>query len=398
MEIRLKITKMVIVFSLFALTICHASSAANNGIRLWGDLQPGDFGVGFRTEYFEVANEADTSDRFGRTLEAMLWYPIKQDPIASQSVGFEDYAARLHQFRDGYNSIEMTEWLSVAVTGNPHTLSEQNAAAVLRARMAAIADAPIADGNFPLVLWTMRHETQVAQSVLSEYLASHGFVVAFVRYRDTPLPLPWTIGSPEEKRQVFFQALRDLDFGLDEIGKHRNVDASRVAILNWSYAAEASSRLQMNNANVRIVIGLSSNPLSSAGVFLGPQAGVGLKIEHLSVPYVIMSERIGSDGSERAVPEILESLPAAYYLRYEDLSHGNFNVLEGMIPGVLGIDDVQPWSKGGSMARLGYESISRNTLHYLNRYLKQQPLQMATDEDLDHSGANYTLLQFGHRP
>lgn len=380
---------------LFVLTICHTASAADSSRPLWGDLQPGDHGVGFRVEFLENTNEAGASDPSGRVLEIMLWYPVKPDSGSQQAMRFEDYVARLHQFRNGYTAAELAEWLSVAVTGNPHGLSAQDAAEILHGSMAAVQNAPEADASFPLVLWTMRHETMAAQSVLSEYLASHGFVVAFVRYRDMPLPLPWTIDTLEEKQRMFSVALRDLEFGLAEIGEYRNVDASHVAIMNWSYAAEASPRLQAKNSNVKIVIGLSSNPLSSTGVFLGSKAGAELSIEDLTVPYVIMSERIGSDGKERSVPEILGSLRAAYYLRYEELSHGNFNVLEGMIPGVFGIEEVQPWSKGGLVAKTGYESIAQNSLRYLNRYLKQQKIQTASDAGPDQSGAIYTLLRFG---
>ena len=66
-------------------------------------------------------------------------------------------------------------------------------------------------------------------------------------------------------------------------------------------------------------------------------------------------------------PTIFDQLhPDSRYVSFTALAHGNFNGLEGMIPGVLGTEKVQSWSKGGEIARIGYETICKLALSFLD--------------------------------
>lgn len=346
------------------------ASSFTQAAQLWGDLAPGPFSVGFRIERLDKVladSEIPTSDR---ALEAMLWYPSDSLEEKVPSLTFRDYASLVYQLRDHDGADALREWLAISVTGDTEGLSTVDPEVILNSRMRAVRDAGMAKVKFPLVVWTMRHETMVAQSVLSEFLASHGYVVAFVRYQESPIPAPWTIDGADAKRQILYHTVEDLYFSTKVIGEEPDVDATNVAVMTWSYAAEAALRLQMRNADVRLVLGLSSNPLSSAGVYLGNESGAALQLDRIDVPYAVLSERIGTNGRERVPPEIMQRLLVeSSYVVFEDLAHGSFNVLEGMIPGVFGIEEVQPWSLGGPLAKAGYESICRHVLGYLDLYL-----------------------------
>lgn len=54
--------------------------------------------------------------------------------------------------------------------------------------------------------------------------------------------------------------------------------------------------------------------------------------------------------------------------------------MEGMLPGVLGLSKVQPWSKGGTEAQLGYETICAIILSYLNTLFKKETLDSFDQE------------------
>ncbi len=56
--------------------------------------------------------------------------------------------------------------------------------------------------------------------------------------------------------------------------------------------------------------------------------------------------------------------PDSRYFSFNELSHGNFNVIEGMIPGLLRTNNVQSWSRGGKEAQIGYEAICEIVMAY----------------------------------
>ena len=342
---------------------------------LWGRLEVGAFGVGLRRITFADATRVDTqleSQDGGRPIEVFLWYPAARGEDQAR-LQFEDYLRFLPQFRANPQPGDLQEWLSVGISGAADGVQRETLDLILSSAMQARRGASPSPGAFPLVLWTMRHETMVAQSVLCEYLASHGYVVAAARYAGPALPMPWAMETEDEKLSTFATHLQDLSFALERLEQEAGIDASRVAVMTWSYAAELAPRIQVEHANVQLVVGLSSNPLSQTGLYQGELAASHLDVERLRVPYVIMTERMGFNGQERTPPAILSELSSeSYYVLFDDLAHGNFNALEGMIPGVFGIATVQPWSKGGEVAQLGYETISRYLLSFLDQYLEQE--------------------------
>ena len=208
--------------------------------QLWGHLEVGSYEVGLRRITFvdstRVDSQKDPQTR-GRPIEVILWYPAtyKKDQARLQ---FRDYLHLLPQFRENPHPDSVYEWLSIGISGDANAVGRDTLDRVLTSSMQASPNALPVPGAFPLVLWTMRHETMVAQSVLCEYLASHGYVVAAARYAGPALPMPWAMETEEEKQSTFATHLQDLNFALERLEKQSSVDSSRIAILTWSYAAE----------------------------------------------------------------------------------------------------------------------------------------------------------------
>lgn len=339
---------------------------------MWGALSPGAYRVGFRvnTFYDTNRNEGIVSEK-GRPVEVMLWYPTTS-AAKSPKLTFKDYLLLVPALKQDTSRAHIRKWLAGAISGDTLGISSDTLERIIGTEMQAIPDAPIINEKFPLVLWTMRHNTMVAQSTLCEYLASHGYVVGYARYAGDPLPHPWQMQTAPEKLAVFNTHLKDLNFALQCMANEPDVMPAPAAVITWSYAAEFAPVMQLQNPVIQLVLGLSSNPLSRFGLYQGNAAGSNLKPESLNVPYVVMSEAIGFDGNKRSAPAILDELPAdAHYLSFRDLAHGNFNMLEGMLPGLFGIPKVQSWSNAGDAAQVGYETISRYALCFLNSYLKK---------------------------
>ncbi len=360
--------------TLFLFLILHwlpSCAAGPQTSALWGELQPGAYEVGFRIVTFpNDMNGAAAAPADNSPIEVMIWYPTN---VASNAprLTFSDYLHLVSELRHGSDEKELHAWLATGISGDASRVGNDTLAQILATRMQAVSDAPILKEQFPLVLWTMRHGTMVAQSVLCEYLASHGYVVAFARTTGAQLPLPWEMETAAEKLLTFSRHLRDLNFALEHLTLEPDINPASVAMVTWSYAAELAPRMQTQHPSVKLVIGLSSNPLSLSGLYQGDVAAAHLEPDSLDVPYVVMTEQFGFDGNERGVPPLLDKLPVpGYLLSFSNLAHGNFNALEGMVPALFGVIKVQPWSTSGQNAKLGYETISRYALHFLNTYLK----------------------------
>ncbi len=348
---------------------CQQPAAAAN---LWGQLEAGPFDVGLNWVTYIDSTRVDPQSApttGGRPIEAAVWYPASSGK-GQDRLQFVDYLRFLPELGEASQGQAFQKWLAEAISGDASAVERGTLEQILESPMRARRNASPAPGAFPLVLWTMRHGTVVAQSVLCEYLASHGYVVAAARFAGPALPRPWALKTEQEKQATFATHLRDLGFALDSLEKEPNIDGSRVAIMTWSYAAELALRMQLEHANVRLVIGLSSNPLSPAGLYQGTNAASYLDAEKLTVPYVVMTERIAPNGQERTAPTILaQSAAESYFVVFPDLAHGSFNFVEGMLPGVWGIERVQAWSRGGAIAQTGYETISRSVRAFLDYFL-----------------------------
>lgn len=363
------LSKISLMFILLSQISCHKASPKS---AMWGELTPGAYGVGFRIRTFfdDNRNKADVSEK-GRRIDVMIWYP-SESKTDIPKLTFRDYLLLVPEFSFDSSQVHIRKWLSTAVSGDTTGVSSDTLDRMIETEMQAVPDTPIIDEKFPLVLWTMRHGTMVAQSVLCEFLASHGYVVAYARYGGLQLPFPWQIQTATEKLDVFSKHLKDLNFALQCLSREPDVMPATAAIVTWSYAAELAPLVQSKNSSVQLVIGLSSNLLSISGPYQGDSAGANLKPDSLDVPYVIMTEQLGFDGKQRSAPAIVDELPTdVYYLSFRDLAHGNFNMLEGMLPALFGVSNVQSWSTSGQTAKLGYETISRYTLQFLDLYLKQ---------------------------
>lgn len=150
-----------------------------------------------------------------------------------------------------------------------------------------------------------------------------------------------------------------------------NVDSDKSAILCWSYTGESAILAQMSNSKINAVIGLSALGFSS-GVYLGAEFEREIQLQKLQAPYLILTQQVRTNGGALKAPEIFPSMhPDSRYISFPNLTHGNFNAIEGMIPGILGTSKVQSWSRGGDVAKTGYEAICQITLFFVNSILKE---------------------------
>lgn len=344
--------------------------------RFWGELRPGRYDVGLRiTTFLDNSRNDPTQSVSGRPINITIWYPASPSKRAER-MSFADYlklsnALTETPFDKASDVQSLRQSLSIAVSSEPEGIDSSVLDQILASKMLAVRDAAPLRRAYPLILWSARHGTIAAQSVLCEYLASHGYVVVFARYQGLAMPLPYEAKTPEVKLNTLKEHVRDLEFALRTLKTLSIVDPTKKsAVISWSYAGESATLLQMQNPDVGLVISLSSNVLNG-WVYQSTDELSKLDAARLNVPYIIMTERVGTNGTVRTPPAILNTLhSSSYFISFTELAHGNFNATEGMIPSLMGISKVPRWSKSGLVAQLGYETVSRYTLHFLDAYLK----------------------------
>ena len=157
----------------------------------WGDLQPGPHGVGYRTLHVrDVQRRYFDKPRF---LQIYMWYPA----AASTRGRYMPYGRYLEDAAvDWGESPERvaglagrlrTEFRSGALNPSfPGELSESALAALLATPTRVVRDAPPAPDRFPVLLHA-HMQGALHQSVMLEYLASHGYVVLSIStYNSAP--------------------------------------------------------------------------------------------------------------------------------------------------------------------------------------------------------------------
>lgn len=345
------------ILFLFLTLSAFSSLTAQEAINLFGNLDFGPHLVG--TKQLAVDH---TTNGTSTSLNIQLWYPGNEN---GDKLIFSDYL----NYKGKFSHQELLENLSVGISGVPDAFPNNSLELVLNAQMKASKNVAPKNGQFPLLVWSLRYGTVESQFLISEYLASQGYVVAFVE--DKPNSgFPWQLPSAEEKESVLNQQIADLNHAITHLKKQQNIDKDRIGILSWSYAGESAILTQMSNSDIDLVVGLSSIGFSY-GVYSGGELPNKIVTDQIQVPYLILSEKIGTNGKERTPPDIFDDMNSnSRYVSFEELSHGNFNAMEGMIPGILNTNKVQSWSKGGKVAQLGFETICKIALSFINTTLK----------------------------
>jgi dienelactone hydrolase len=338
---------------LLLILICISSGSAEAEPRFWGHLHSGRFGVGFR-----IVRATDGT-------ELHVWYPAVTDSRSPLTMAdylrlSRDLKGAVHGFET--DAVALRQTLALTITGELGVPDEPLLLEILRTPFAASRDAQPAPGRFPLVLWTHRYATTAAQSVLNEYLASYGFVVVYAAAKLPPL-LPSEFKTPTEKSAELKRQVRRLRVALSRSRAMANVRPQKVAVMAWGYAGESAHALQRTEPSIKAVIGLASNVLDNWEY----ETKAEMRRE-IAVPYILL------DGSGTQPPTAMNGARSrTFFVRIEAMSHSSFDVLEGMVPSVMGIQGVPSRPKAGPEEQLGYEVASQYVLRALEHYLYAVP-------------------------
>jgi hypothetical protein len=341
-----------------------AQSSHPAPLPLWGSLTPGPNPVGFRRLSIS-----------GRIID--LWYPAN---TSGKPMRFSDYLRLSDDLRGATTGFpqesSLAATLAAAMSGDSAALDPSIIQRILQSPMAASRDAPAAARRFPLVLWTPRYATTVAQSVLSEYLASHGFIVAFARTAGEGR-LPFELATSSEKRAELDARVWDMSFAVQQLANQPNLDTVAIGVIGWSYTGEMATLFQQQERRVTLVAGLSTTLLND-WVYQSADELERLGSGSLTAAFAILTQPRDSIRP----PALARVTGARYYVEMPGLAHGSFNALEGFIPSLLEVTPVQRWSTSGPHGVVGYEAMAKILLRLLRHHVADRSTTPLSSSEL----------------
>jgi dienelactone hydrolase len=229
---------------------------------LWRDLEPGQYKIGFKSLYaFDPSREwaetrsfraAHSPDVHGRPIRVDIWYPTAGagDSLpmkfgdyvnVSGGAGFESFDRQVHGRDRLIAALDVRE-------NDPGELRN-----LLNTSVPARLNAPAAQGPFPLLFWIGGQNAGGQDgSVLAEFLASRGYVVASVALQGR-----FEGETTLRRRQPDIETtLRDYEFAWGLLRRDPLVDQSKVSVIGHSLGGVEAMLLADRNPNMSVAIGL----------------------------------------------------------------------------------------------------------------------------------------------
>ncbi|MHC4695990.1 MAG: hypothetical protein ACYTFA_04520 [Planctomycetota bacterium] len=381
--------RLLLLFSCLAST----SPVLATGSALWGNLEQGPFGVGFR-----LLQEEDPSRSFqrrARPIRIYLWYPTGR--AAGPAMSFRDYADLTaldfgtHQrIRVGSERIDPSLPIVTAFT-------EEGLARLMSKRLRAVRDAGPEDGRFPLIVFGqgVDFESPLTHVVMCEHLASHGYVVA-----SNPLLGVHSRLSGVEVLDVEAQ-VRDMEFSMGRARKLPFVDGARTGLAGFDLGGISALLLQMRNPEIKALVTMDCAVQFESHLSV-PHKSPDYNPDRLRVPWLHMTSAVYI---RPELPELeTRSLFArarysdSYLIWIEDVEHANFTSYTMM-------DLEKPlrgWRPFKDNAKPVYETVCRYVHRFFDGYLRAEQDAIAflqkKPEDNVPVGITFSLKKKGKSP
>lgn len=273
----------------------------------WGTLEPGAYRAGFRIDQTTDASRA-------RTLPVITWYPAAVTR-EGRPLPFSELLARLRRGDAATATADFAAALrpmqsligGKLVSLFPDGLPDDRVVTMGLTPTATFADVPPANGRFPALVYLGAAEEQ---SVLFEYLASHGYVVAAVPNLGTSPEYPGS-SDPDRVRRERVKA-DDMGYLLAHVRGLPNVDPSRVGAFGTGVGMTAAARLQIEERQLGLVV------LTNAPRGLAPE-----ELARLRAPMLFLLADDQPADAQASLRSAVESMRNAerYLLQFTGVGH-----------------------------------------------------------------------------
>jgi hypothetical protein len=328
-------------------------------------LKQGPYVVGFRAGVHYDLGRPPLAEQFaryrqGRAVHLSVWYPAK---IKSNHppMGFVEYVDEVSRMinpkevtkRTRKESIdEMTTWVSQL--GGDSTLLLKHLGSLLNSTTNSYRNAAHVGGDFPILVYP---ESPHLNCILSEYLASHGFIVVSVsRHGTLTKDFEWKSVRGIET------LVQDCQFAVSVVKREFDTDDKRMAVIGTGMNASAGLGWAMRSPEIDAVVSLDGGILTSYDYNLLKTSPYYDSVRVTSPMLVIYSPREDVD------PRLIDQYPFAdrHMLCLPQMTgvhYRNFGVWEKRIQGIPG------YAAGNT--RIGFEMMARYILYFLDWQLRQ---------------------------
>ena len=333
--------------------------------------RPGPLAVGLRiVEQYDYSRIFEPrADRQGggtpRPLQTLVWYPAEPSNSAAMNVGgYAALCATEISFGEPRTSLRGEEW--TAAMGP-----------ALTTNLWAERDAPELAGRYPVVIYAPGFSSFSWENAdLCEYLASYGYLV---------LASP-SMGSTTREMTYDLDGIntqsRDISFLIDHARARSSADASRIAVLGFSWGGISNLFAAARDKRIGALVALDGSLRFSPG--LVRQAG-DVHPEQIALPLLSFAQRYWSfeesdihlSVAERDGPSVLNAwrrgdLLIAHML---GLSHAEMTSMgqrnEDVWRRILTDNPLIKADYDREDGVTGYAWMARYTLEFLNAYLNR---------------------------
>jgi dienelactone hydrolase len=250
-----------------AIAALHASilsaRAQSDSSLLWGNLKHGRFTIGFRVINALDSSRSDLHDNNARHIQVSVWYPAQSSHRGTR-LTYRDYfllsASELdfHGLSDAKREEEIESYKRL-LAGNG--VPAQAADRWFKSPMQAFRGAEPIPDKLPLIIVAQGNmQSAHHQSILCEYLASHGFVVATC---PSQTRLSGTIDSDTSVTSSAQEQAADMEFVVQVVQSTFNVDSARLGLVAHSFGARSALLYVARHPSVRAFVSLDGGIGSS---------------------------------------------------------------------------------------------------------------------------------------
>jgi hypothetical protein len=363
----MRASRYLISGALFCLAALQASPSPRP---LWGDLTPGAHSVGYRViSARDLSRPAipDTrtgyrpAESLGRQLQISVWYPAAPSSRPMLQFGrYVDLLAQQTDFRplDESRRKAAREFFEEQPRdlGGDVAVIRANLPALTQLSTGAVENAPPAPGRHPLVIFP-DYRAPATNSVLAEYLASRGFVVA-------SMPMMGSFASEYDAGLTGIETTaRDIEYALGVTSELPFVDSSKIGVMGLGIAASAALVVQMRNPAVDALVSLDGGiPTAFEDGLLKRSpyysvAAARVPILGIHAPHENVDPRLFDQ--YRYSRRVLIHFPAM-----SEFFFLNYAMLDTVVPGIIG-------KKPGDV-RKGFEWAARYVAAFFDSSLRAQ--------------------------
>lgn len=352
------------------LIICAFSiQAFSQGKSLWGSLEAGNYAVGFSSQMLHdssrtvtIADEGEIQKATPRPIQMFVWYPAIQSN-SEKYLRFETYVELdKNLMKSTVNSS------AVSFLDYPYLSKEIAKAALttlLTEKVFATHDAKPSPGEFPVVILAQGNgDPLYRHSIMCEYLASHGYVVATTP-GITRIPESSKVGPIDDQT-------RDLKFLMKHLRQFDFTMTENLSFIASSFGGGAVGHLLFENPQVKSIISLDSFLSRDVGIEMAKFKTSAKYASAVKVPTPFLNIYQEEPGMVKHDLSFLNTFSNSeiIHIKMNDMQHFNITSL-GMIAGLYPeISAMEKLLVGGMPAVLNHEIMCIYVKAFLNAHVK----------------------------